>query len=109
MREYRGYRAVVSFDYEASVFHGEVVDTRDVIFFEGTSVEQLDKEFRFSIDDYLTACAQRGREPDRPFSGKVPLRLNPEVHRAAAALPRGEGKSLNAWLAETIVRAVRGV
>ena len=67
--EYRGYRAVVSFDYEARVFHGEVVNTRDVIFFEGTSVEQLDKEFRLSIDDYLTICAQRGREPDRPFSG----------------------------------------
>ena len=107
--EYRGYRAVVSFDYEASVFHGEVVDTRDVIFFEGTSVEQLDKEFRLSIDDYLAVCAERGREPDRPFSGKVPLRLNPEVHRAAATLARGEDKSLNAWLSETIVRAVRGV
>lgn len=107
--EYRGYRAVVNLDYEASVFHGEVVDTRDVIFFEGTSVEQLDKEFRLSIDDYLAVCAERGREPDRPFSGKVPLRLSPEVHRAASSLARGEGKSLNAWLAETIVRAVRGV
>lgn len=64
MMEYRGYRAVVSFDYEASVFHGEVVDTRDVLFFEGTSVEQLDKEFRLSIDDYLAVCAERGREPE---------------------------------------------
>ena len=109
MMEYKGYRAVVSFDYEASVFHGEVVDTRDVIFFEGTSVEQLDKEFQHSIDDYLAVCAERGREPDRPFSGKVPLRLSPDIHRAAAALARGEGKSLNSWLAETIVRVVRGV
>ena len=64
--EYRGYRAVVSLDYEASVFHGEVVDTRGVIFFEGTSVEQLNKEFRLSIDDYLAVCAERGREPNRP-------------------------------------------
>ena len=66
MMKYRGYQALVSFDYEASVFHGEVLDNRDVIFFEGTSVEQLDKEFRLSIDDYLAVCAQRGREPDRP-------------------------------------------
>ena len=64
--EYKGYTAVVSFDYETSVFHGEVVDTRDVIFFEGTSVEQLDKEFRLSIDDYLAVCAERGREPTGP-------------------------------------------
>ena len=66
MMQYKGYRAVVNFDYEASVFHGEVVDTRDVIFFEGTSVDELTKEFRFSIDDYLAMCAQRGEEPDRP-------------------------------------------
>ena len=44
--------------------------TRDVIFFEGTSVEQLTKEFRFSIDDYLAMCAERGQAPDKPFSGE---------------------------------------
>ena len=62
--EYKGYRAVVTFDADASVFHGEVVDTRDVIVFEGTSVTQLEEEFRFSIDDYLAVCAERDREPD---------------------------------------------
>ena len=66
MMQYKGYQAVVSFDHEAGVFHGEVVDTRDVIFFEGTSVEQLEKEFRLSIDDYLTVCAERGRGPYKP-------------------------------------------
>ena len=73
MMEYKGYSAVVSFDDEARVFHGEVVGTCDVIVFEADSVEQLEKEFRFSIDDYLAACAERGRTPDRTFSGRVPL------------------------------------
>ena len=61
MMEYKGYRAVVTFEDEADVFHGEVVNTRDVIVFEGTSVAQLKKEFIFSIDDYLKAC----EEPER--------------------------------------------
>ena len=104
MMEYKGYRAVVTFEDEADVFHGEVVNTRDVIVFEGTSVAQLKKEFIFSIDDYLKACEERGRTPDKPFSGKIPLRLPPEVHRAAAA--RIQGKSLNAWIAETVKEAV---
>ena len=108
MMEYKGYRAVVTFEDEADVFHGEVVNTRDVIVFEGTSVAQLKKEFKFSIDDYLKACEERGRTPDKPFSGKIPLRLPPEVHRAAAAAAaaRIQGKSLNAWIAETVREAV---
>ena len=64
MMVYKGYRAAVTFDADASVFHGEVVDTRDVIIVEGKSVARLEEEFRFSIDDYLALCAERGREPD---------------------------------------------
>ena len=106
MISYKGYKAAISFDHEAEVFHGEVVGTRDVIFFEATSVEQLKHEFRFSIDDYLAMCAEQGQRPDRPFSGKIPLRISPEVHRAATAAAKADGKSLNAWLATVVERAV---
>lgn len=105
MMEYKGYRASVTFDSDAGVFHCEVVDTRDVIVFEGTSVEQLQEKFQFSIDDYLTVCAERGREPDKPFSGQIPLRVSSAVHRSATATARSEGKSVNSWLAETVERA----
>ena len=106
MMEYKGYRASVQFDYEAGVFHGKVVDTRDVIFFEGTSVDQLIKEFHFSIDDYLAVCAEKGRDPDRPFSGRIPLKVSSKLHRAATAAAKAEGKSLNSWVAEAIERAI---
>ena len=107
MMEYKGYRAAVQFDYEAGVFHGKVVDTRDVIFFEGTSVNQLIEEFHFSIDDYLAVCAERGREPDKPFSGRIPVKVSPHLHRAATAAAKAEGKSLNTWVTEAIERAVQ--
>ena len=105
MMDYKGYRAAVAYDDEAGIFHGEVIGTRGVITFEGTSVEQLRKEFRFSIDDYLAVCAERGRQPDRPYSGKIPLRVAPEIHRAATAAAKAAGKSLNAWLAEMVEQA----
>ena len=108
MMKYKGYNAAVGFDDEAGVFHGEVVDTRDVVVFEGDSVAHLERAFHSSIDDYLAACAERGREPDRPFSGRIALRLTPDAHRAALAAANAEGKSLNAWLAETIEKAVSG-
>ena len=105
MMEHKGYRAAVTFDSAAGVFHGEVLDTRDVIVFEGTSVVELKKEFKFSVDDYLKVCKERGRTPDKPFSGKIPLRIPPEVHRAATAAAKAQGKSLNAWITETVEEA----
>ena len=66
MVSYKGYRAKVGFDDREEVFHGRVTNTRDVIFFEGTSMGELSREFRFSIDDYLAMCAQRDEAPDSP-------------------------------------------
>ncbi len=100
--EYQGYKATATFDDEAGIFHGEVIGTRDVITFQGESVEELRSAFRNSVDEYLKFCAERGQEPDRHFSGNIPLRISPEVHRAATEAASAEGKSLNAWLAETV-------
>ena len=102
MIEYKGYRGVVSFDDEVGIFHGEVVGTRDVVTFQGQSVEELRNAFRDSVDEYLEFCAERGRTPDKPFSGNIPLRLSPDLHRAASEAARLEGKSLNAWLSEVV-------
>ena len=102
--EYKGYRVKVTFDDEIEFPHGEVIGTRDVITFQGVSVEQLRREFQLSIDDYLAVCAERGRSPDKPFSGRIPLRVAPNVHRAATAAAKAEGKSLNAWISETVER-----
>jgi predicted HicB family RNase H-like nuclease len=66
MLKYKGYVGRADFDDEAGLFHGEVLALRDVITFQGRSVEELEQAFRDSIDDYLEFCANRREEPDRP-------------------------------------------
>ncbi len=66
MMKYKGYEARVQFDDEAGLFHGEVVNLRDVITFQGTSVAELRAAFRDSVDDYLEFCASRGEQPAKP-------------------------------------------
>jgi predicted HicB family RNase H-like nuclease len=105
MLKYKGYTGHAEFDDEAELFHGEVLDLRDVITFQGTSVEELEKEFRNSVDDYLEFCEERGEEPDRTFSGRLMLRLPPNVHRDVYVRARQEGKSLNQWIAEKLEQA----
>jgi predicted HicB family RNase H-like nuclease len=106
MMEYQGYIGKVEFDDPAAIFHGEVINTRDVITFQGKSVAELKKTFRNSVNDYLAFCAERGEEPDKPFSGQFVARVSPDLHRRASLAAALAGKSLNAWVAEQLQTAV---
>ncbi len=68
MVNHKGYTGHVEFDDEASLFHGEVLDLKDVVTFQGRTVEELERAFRESIEDYLAFCQERGKSPDKPFS-----------------------------------------
>jgi len=106
MMEYKGYIGRVEFDDGADIFHGEVVNTRDVITFQGDSVTEIKKAFRESVDDYLAFCAARGEQPDKPFSGQFVTRIPPELHRQIYLAASLSGKSLNAWVADQLSAAV---
>jgi predicted HicB family RNase H-like nuclease len=106
MMKYKGYVGKVEFDDEAGIFHGEVLDTRDVITFQGNSVDELKTAFRESIDDYLAFCKQRGEAPNKPFSGQFITRVPPDLHRRVNLAASMAGKSLNAWVVEQLQAGV---
>jgi len=106
MMKYKNYIGHVVFDDEADIFHGEVINTKDVITFQGTTVDEVKQAFVDSIEDYLAFCAERGESPEKPFSGKFNLRLSPELHQKACLLAKEKETSLNNWVVETIKKAV---
>lgn len=105
MLNYKGYTGHIEFDDEAGLFHGEVIDTRDVVTYQGRSVEEIVSAFRDSVDDYLDFCQERGEKPDKPFSGKFVLRMNPELHHSIYIKAIKAGKSLNKWVNDTLQSA----
>ena len=102
MMEYKGYIGKVEIDDELGILYGEVINVRDVITFEGTSVEEVQQAFHESVDDYLEFCAKRGESPEKPFSGKFVLRLPEELHRQAYIQAKLKNKSLNSWVTEVL-------
>jgi predicted HicB family RNase H-like nuclease len=102
MMEYKGYIGKVEMDDEVGILYGEVINIRDVITFEGTSVDEVQKAFHESVDDYLEFCAKRGESPEKPFSGKFVVRLPVELHRKAYIQARLADKSLNGWVTEVL-------
>ena len=107
--KYKGYHGQINYDEEAKLFHGEVVGLRDVITFQGTSVDELEQAFKDSIDEYLDFCKGLGRSPEKPFSGKLILRLSPEIHERAAYEAKCRGVSLNAWIRQGIQQLLTSV
>lgn len=102
MMEYKGYIGKVEIDDEAGILHGEVINIRDVVTFEGTSVDEVHRAFQESVDDYLDFCAQRGESPEKPFSGKFVVRLPEELHRKAYIQAKLSDKSLNSWVTDVL-------
>lgn len=99
---YKSYIGHVEFDDEAEIFYGEVINTRDVITFQGNTVAKLKKAFHDSVDDYLAFCKERNEAPEKPFSGKFNLRLDPELHKQVYIAARQHKVSLNEWVSEAI-------
>lgn len=102
MMQYKGYSGKVDYDDEAEIFHGEVIGLRDVITFQGKTVDEIKQAFRDSVDDYLTFCAQLGQAPEKPFTGKFMLRLTPDLHRKVYVASKQSGESINSWLNEQL-------
>jgi len=109
MMQYKGYTGEFEFDREANIFHGNVVGIRGVVTFEGDSEEELEQTFRDSVDDYLEFCAELGREPEKPFSGKFTVRIPPDLHHKATQAAQAAGKSLNAWLSDLLGKTLTHV
>ncbi len=102
-----GHKAVVGFDPDIAMFRGEFLGLNGGADFYADSVPRLIEEARLSLQVFMDECRERGIEPFRHFSGRFNLRLDPQLHEAAAAAASAARKSLNEWVAETIERAVK--
>ena len=102
MMKYKGYFGEVSFDNEAKIFHGEVVGLKDVITFQGKTVDEIEQSFKDSIDDYLNWCEERGEQPEKTYSGNIHLRMTPDLHAHLSLEAMRQNMSLNTLINEKL-------
>ncbi len=109
MLKYKGYTGHIEVDLESNLLHGRVLDIKDVITFEGVTIDEVKQAFYDSVDDYLDFCAETGDEPDKPFSGKLPFRTTPENHRLIYLAAAKTGKSINSWMDEILTQKAKQI
>ena len=102
---YKGYAAKIEYSDEDACFIGHIAGIKDVIGFHAESVKELRTAFEEAVGDYLATCEQLGRLPQKPYSGRLMLRVPPEVHARAAMMAEAHGMSINQWAANVLSRA----
>lgn len=105
--KYKGYIGEVKYDDRDKILHGRVVNiTRDIVTFEGSTVKEIEKDFRAAIDDYIEFKSERGEPPEEPFSGKFIVRLDKKLHSAAAEEAARRNVSLNKLVEQAIAKEI---
>ena len=102
---YKGYAAHIQYDDRDGIFVGRILGITDIIGFHAETVADLRAAFHEAVDDYLDTCKKLGKNPQSAASGKMMLRVAPEVHRAALIASQAEGTSLNQWAERVIGEA----
>jgi|SRR5665213_1301191 len=105
--KYKGYHGSTEFSLEDDCLFGHLLGISDIISYEGNSVKEIKAAFKESVDDYVETCRKIGKAPQKPYSGKVMFRIDPQVHAKAALAAQLKGISLNQW-AEEVLREAAG-
>lgn len=104
---YKGYSARIDYDEEDEIFVGRLIGITDVVGFHADTVTDLKAAFAEAVDDYLETCRKVGKDPQKPYSGKLMFRVRPDIHAGVARAASLEGKSINQWAEEVLEDAVR--
>jgi predicted HicB family RNase H-like nuclease len=104
---HKGYTARIEYDERDDIFAGRILGIRTIISFHGQTVAQLRAEFELAVEDYLADCKEQGVQPEKPASGKLLLRVPPEIHGRALIAAQAAGKSLNQWATEVLRNAAQ--
>lgn len=103
---YENYKAKVEYDPIDKIFVGHIIGIRDIVGFHGSTVEELESAFHEAVEHYLEVCEKIGQEPQRSYSGKLTLRIPPEIHMAVATAAEINSKSINQWATDVLKQAV---
>lgn len=104
--QYKGYHGSVEFSSEDNVLFGKILGIRDVITFEGKTVNEITKAFHQMVDDYLKTCKELGKDPDKEYKGSFNVRLTPRVHKLASIRSSAMKVSLNKFVELAVEKAV---
>ena len=103
--KYQDYSAKIEYDSIDKIFVGHIMGIHDIVSFHGSTVEELKSAFHAAVYHHLDVCEKIGQKPQRSYSGKLTVRIPPEVHLAVATAAETNNKSINQWASDVLRQA----
>lgn len=101
--KYKNYCGSIEYSEKDNCLFGKVLGLSKVsISYEGTSVDDLKRDFEEAIDEYLERCKSRNEKPAVPYKGNLNVRLGTERHCTVAMNSIQDGISINAYINNAI-------
>ena len=105
---YKGFIGSIEAELEDNTLYGKVLglDKGTLVTYEGQTLAELKNDFMNAVDDYIAHCEENGIPLHKSYSGSFNIRIPAELHAKAAAMAQEQGISLNAFVVESLTRAV---
>jgi len=100
--QHQGYEGSVLYSAEDRMLHGRLLGIRDMISYGGTDLDDLEKNFRDAVEEYLAFCRETGRPPNKPFKGSFNVRISQSLHQRAVRFAEEHDRKLNAVINDAL-------
>jgi predicted HicB family RNase H-like nuclease len=104
--KYKGFIGSVHYASEDRIFYGKVEGIKDLISFEGSTVDELEKGFKYMVDEHIRDCEKNNTPVEKSYKGNLNIRLSPELHKKAAYNASIRGISLNQYINDAIKKEI---
>jgi len=104
--EYNGYIGSIEYSSEDKCFFGKLEMIDDLVTFEATTAEELERNFRNAVDEYVKTCKDLGRPPQKTYKGVFNVRIDPKLHKKVYQEALKAGLSLNAFVQQALSKKV---
>lgn len=105
---YKGFIGSIEAELEDNTLYGKVLglDKGTLVTYQGQTLTELKEDFMNAVDDYIDHCKENGIPLHKSYSGSFNIRIPSELHARAAVTAQELGISLNAFVRESIAKAV---
>ena len=100
-----GYSARVEYSEEDGCLIGRIAGIRAIVGFHADNVADLRQAFQAAVENYIALAVERGEPPEKPFSGRMMLRLPSQLHARVSFAAERSGLSVNQWAAQALEQA----
>jgi predicted HicB family RNase H-like nuclease len=108
--EYKGYYGSIEYSREDKCLYGKVLGmAKDSITYEGSTVDELENDFKDAIESYLEGCMELGIKPRRGYNGVLNIRISSDIHSRIALYAENNGTSINAFIRDSIEKRLEAI